>query len=211
MNIQPVVEGGGEVAAFPVLLRRLIDAAEAWEVGIGKPVLKPRGQLVRRKTLGNAVRLAIKQPECRSVLILIDGDDDCPAELGPRMKAWAANEAGGRPCEVVIAQREYEAWFLAGLEALRGRSGITADAPLHPRPEEPRDAKRQLKIRMGTQGAYFPTAHQAALSARFSLPCGWRRSGSFRKLSRSFGALVRGMGKDLAVWPPRGWADEVRR
>ena len=35
MIIQPIVEGYGEVAAFPVLLRRLVEEAQAWNVSIG--------------------------------------------------------------------------------------------------------------------------------------------------------------------------------
>src|SRR2546426_7135782 len=45
------------------------------------------------------------------------------------------------PCAVVLAHREYEAWFLASLESLRGRRGIRGDAEAHPDPEEPRDRK----------------------------------------------------------------------
>ena len=36
MNIQPIVEGHGEVAAVPVLLRRLRDAAEAYGIDVGR-------------------------------------------------------------------------------------------------------------------------------------------------------------------------------
>ena len=210
MKIQPVVEGHGEVKAFPVLLRRLIKAAEAWDVGIGAPVRQPRSRLVGREGLRAAVRLARRQPDCCAILILLDGDDDCPAELGPRLRAWAADEAAGRPFEVVIAHREYEAWFLAGLETLCGMSGIPGTAARHPRPEEPRDAKRELERRMGPQGSYLETVHQAAFSARFSLASAWRRSRSFRKLSRSFGLLLRGMGKETPVWPPACWGAGAR-
>lgn len=33
MTIQPIVEGHGEVNAVPVLLRRLVDEAQTWEIG----------------------------------------------------------------------------------------------------------------------------------------------------------------------------------
>ncbi|MCY3681537.1 MAG: hypothetical protein OXH16_09065 [Gemmatimonadetes bacterium] len=37
-KIQPIVEGHGEVVAAPVLLRRLIAEAKAWEIDIGRPI-----------------------------------------------------------------------------------------------------------------------------------------------------------------------------
>lgn len=44
MKIQPVVEGHGEVEAVPILLRRLIDEAGAWRIGVGRfPVALDRG------------------------------------------------------------------------------------------------------------------------------------------------------------------------
>ncbi len=38
MIIQPIVEGYGEVEAFPVLLRRFVEEAQAWTVNIGRPI-----------------------------------------------------------------------------------------------------------------------------------------------------------------------------
>ena len=205
MKIQPVVEGHGDVKALPVLLRRLTSEAEIWDVEIGTPVRQPRGLLTKQQSLVRAVRLAIRQPRCCAVLILVDGDDDCPATLGPEMKRWASGEAGGRPCEVVIAHREYEAWFLSAIESLRGKRGIRDDAPPHPAPEDPRDAKGRLEERMVSGRSYLETTDQPALSASFSLADAYRRSRSFRKLTDSFGALLRGIGRDAGGWPPASW------
>ena len=58
MKIQPIVEGHGEVGAFPELLRRLISEAQAWEIQIGRPIRSTRGRLVREIELKKAVRLA---------------------------------------------------------------------------------------------------------------------------------------------------------
>ena len=208
MKIQPIVEGYGEVMALPVLLRRLVEKAEVWNVGIGRPIRKPRNQLVRETELRKAVRLALLQAECSAVLILFDGNSDCPAELGQVVKEWAAAEAGDVPCEVVIAHREYEAWFLASIESLQGYRRIRADAQSHPNPEQPRGAKGQLEARMEWGATYLETTDQPALSARFSLATAHRRSRSFRKLASSFGRLVRSMGQEVGDWPPARWAEE---
>lgn len=79
MKIQPIVEGYGDVAAFPVLLRRLVDEAQVWGVGIGRPIRRPRNRLVKEAGVRQAVRLALVQPDCGGVFILLDGETDCPA------------------------------------------------------------------------------------------------------------------------------------
>lgn len=208
MKIQPIVEGHGEVSAFPVLLRRLVVQAGAWNVDVGRPIRKSRTQLVRETELKKAVRLALLQPDCSAVLILFDGDNDCPAELGQAIQAWAESEAGDMPCEVVIAHREYEAWFLASIESMLGYRRIRADAQSHPNPEQPRGAKGQLEARMEAGATYLETTDQPALSAKFSLATAYQRCRSFRKLASSFGRLVRSMGQEVSEWPPACWTKE---
>lgn len=170
MNIQPVVEGHGDVLALPVLLRRLVEEARTWSVGVGRPIRRPRNKLVRESGVEQAVRLAIEQRDCGGVLVLLDGNSDCPAALGPTVQAWAAAAAGVIPCHVVLAQREYEAWFLAAIESLRGFRGVRTDAEPHADPETPRGAKAQLEARMQPGAVYLETADQPAFSAKISLP-----------------------------------------
>ena len=202
MNIQPVVEGHGEVGAAPVLLRRLIGEAQAWEVGVNRPIRRNRSQLIQRAELEKTVRLARLQPNCGGILILFDGDDDCPAELGPRVQQWATTVSGGVPCEVVMPHREHEAWFLAAIESLHGFRGIKPDTQPHPDPEAPRGAKEQLEARMLVGASYMETTDQPAFSDRFSLTVAYSQCRSFRKLTKSFGMLLREAGRDIEVWPP---------
>lgn len=156
-----------------------------------------------------AVRLALIQPDCGAVLILFDGDSDCPAELGPTVQRWATEAADGVPCAVVLAHREYEAWFLAAIESLRGQRGVRTDAEPHPAPEDPRGVKEQLEARMHSGSSYLETADQPAFSATFSLSVAYRRSRSFRKLASSFESLARAMGHDIDAWPPPAWTADV--
>lgn len=205
MRIQPIVEGHGDVAAFPILLRRLLEEARVWSVGVGRPIRRPRHSLVEEVGVQQAIQVALLQPDCGGVFILLDGDKDCPADLGPSVQGWATEAAAGVPCSVVLAQKEYEAWFLASIESLRGYRRIRFDAEPHPDPERPRGAKAQLEARMEHGASYLETADQPAFSARFSMSAAYGRSRSFRKLANSFGGLVRQMGHDIAGWPPLGW------
>ena len=205
MTLQPIVEGYGEVEAVPVLLRRLRDEAQTWEVRVSRSIRRKRSQLVQKAELEKAVRLALLQPDCSAILILFDADDDCPADLAPAIRAWADAVAGGVPCEVVLAKREYEAWFLGSIESLRGLRGIRSDAAVHSEPETPRDAKGELEERMHAESSYFERDDQPALSAQFAFPDAHRRCRSFRKLASAFGTLVRAMGVEIAYWPPTEW------
>ena len=209
VNIQPIVEGHGDVAALPVLLRRLVNEAGVAGVSVGRPIRRPRSRLVEEAGVTQAVRLALAQPECGAVLILFDGDSGCPANLGPTVQGWAADAAAGTPCRVVLAHREYEAWFLAAIESLRGQRGVRVDAKPHPAPERPRGAKAQLEARMRPGATYLETTDQPALSAMFSFPAAYGRCRSFRKLADSFANLVRAMGHDIRVWPPPAWTQGV--
>lgn len=193
MKIQAIVEGHGEIRALPVLLRRLRDEAEAYDVEFLLPIRRNRTDLVSEQPLRKAVRLALLQPDCGAILILFDGDNDCPAQLGPLVQHWARDEAGQVPCAVVMAHREYEAWFLA-----------TLPEP-HPTPEAVRDAKGELADRLDDR--YLPTVDQASWSARFDLSLAHQRCRSFRRLVKAFGELVRALGVAVPAWPPPTWIE----
>lgn len=188
---------------MPVLLRRLChDEARAWGVKIEKPHRRPRSQLVKQDTFRKAVRVAGLAPDTIGILVLFDADDDCPAELAPKLGRWAHDVADGRPCPIVMANREYEAWFLASIESLRGQSGIREDAASFPDPEDPRDAKGRLKRSMDRGASYSPTVDQAPLTARLDLASAYRGCRSFRKLVSAVGTLLQSAGVCPAVWPP---------
>lgn len=111
MKIYPIVEGHGEVEALPVLLRRLLNEAHCHNIGIGRPIRRNQSQLRSKEGIQAGVKLARLQPECSAVVILFDGEDDCPKELAAIVRQWANEVAQGIPCDVVVAYREYETWF----------------------------------------------------------------------------------------------------
>jgi hypothetical protein len=205
MMIQPIVEGQGEVDAVPLLLRRLVNEAQTSGVEVGRPHRRRRTQLVKKDSLQSAVAFAALRDDCAAILVLFDADDDCPRELAPTLEQWAEEAARGKPCAVVMANREYEAWFLASIEALRGTAAILPDAISHPDPEAPRDAKGELERRMPHAASYSPTVDQVRLTAHLDLEIAYRRCRSFRKLVSAFGELVAAAGVAPAVWPPATW------
>ncbi len=206
MKIQPIVEGHGEVEAVPILLRRLMAQAGAYSLDIGRPIRQSRSQLLNEASLKKALRLALKQPDCGAVLVLFDSDRDCPLELAPRIESWARDEAGPVPCAVVMAHKEFEAWFLAAVESLRGKCGVRTDAGSHPSPEDVRGAKGRLEDLMAPGRSYMETSDQAKLAAAFDMGAAYAKCRSFRKMISAFGVLARASGGSLDEWPPAAWA-----
>ena len=205
MKIYPLVEGYGEVAAVPVLLRRLLAEAQCHNIGVGHPIRRTQHQLRNKDGVQAGVRLALLQPECAAVVILFDGEDDCPKELAERVRTWASEVAAGKPCDVVVAYREYETWFLAALESLRGQYGIRPDATAPGNPESKRDAKGALEDFMPFDRAYSETGDQPAMSAVFDMGLAHQRNRSFRKLVKVIGEIIVQLREPLPVWPPAQW------
>jgi len=104
-----------------------------------------------------------------------------------------------------MAHREYEAWFLPSLEALRGVRGIVMDAASIANPETPRNAKGELRKHMIPGRGYSESVDQAAMTAQLDFRAAYRGCRSFRRMVKAFGDVVGSMGEALAPWPPDVW------
>ncbi|MGN9894906.1 hypothetical protein [Micromonospora sp. L31] len=78
----------------------------------------------------------------------LDADDHCPADLGPRLLHRAQAARPDVKVCVVLANREFEAWFLAAAKSLGGLRGLpdVLEPPAYP--EAKRDAMGWLSERM---------------------------------------------------------------
>ena len=149
---------------------------------------------MRPGELERAVKLAASRVvESRitggGVLVLIDADDDCAAQLGPDLLARARSVAGAIPVEVVLAVMEFEAWFLAALPSLKGQRRVRTDAEAPPSPESVRGAKEALRRQMTPGSAYSPPTDQPALAALMDLDVA-RVAPSFDKLWRAVAGIL---------------------
>ncbi len=205
MKLYPVVEGHGEVKAFPVLLRRLLAEAQCHNVEVGRPIRRTQAQMRNKEEVEKAVKLALLQPDCAAVVILFDGEDDCPKEIAAKVRAWAQGAAGSIPCDVVVAYREFETWFLFAVESLRGQCGISNRAVPPENPEARRDAKGALEEFMPERRAYSETLDQPSMSALFDMGQTHRGSRSFQKLVKAFGEALLRLQHPLPAWPPAQW------
>ncbi|HAH07456.1 MAG TPA: hypothetical protein DCM05_13205 [Elusimicrobia bacterium] len=207
MKIYPIVEGHGEVRAVPVLLRRLLAEAQCFGVEVGRPILRTQAQFRSKVEVEKAVRLALFHPDCAAVVILFDGEDDCPKDVADKARAWARGAAGQIPCDVVVAYREYETWLLSAVESLHGECGISNVATAPDNPESRRDAKGALEEFMPVRRAYSETLDQPAMSAVFDMGMAHRRSRSFQKLVKAVGEVLAQLKQPVPTWPPTKWRD----
>lgn len=186
--VNSIVEGHGEVEALPILLRRVAAAIEpSLPLDIRRPIRVQRGTLLKTGELERVVNLAARSTTSHgAVFVLIDADDDCPATLGPALLERARAARPDVAVSVVLAMREFEAWFLAGAASLGGRRGLPEPLSPPPHPEAVRDAKGWLQGRRTDGLAYSPTIDQPALSATVDVDLVRAGSPSFDKLWRDF-------------------------
>jgi hypothetical protein len=159
-------------------------------VDVSRPIRQSRGSLIRRHGIESAVELAARILSGNGgILILIDADDDCPAEMGPALLSRALATRPGIPMSVVLAKREFEAWFIAATESLGGYRGFPNGLIAPAAPEDIRDAKGWIEGRLGVNQYYVETYDQPRLAARFDLTTA-RRADSFEKCYRDVRRVI---------------------
>jgi hypothetical protein len=125
----------------------------------------------------------------RPILVLLDADDHCPKELASDLKTRCRASHGDLRISIVIANKEYEAWFLAAAQSLSGFGGLAEHLNPPNDPESVRGAKEWLTSKMTSGQSYSPTRHQPVFSDRMDLSEA-RRAKSFRKFEKEISALL---------------------
>jgi hypothetical protein len=192
-----IVEGHGEARAVPVLTYRWLHqrgltgeffvpdiAINTKGCGKMKAPHDPR----THRGIEHYVRQALRARPA-AILVILDADDECihrphGKKLGPELLKRARFAADGVPVAVVVANREFEAWFLADLEALCKAGAVQGTAVEAP---EDLEARAGCKAAMGRLlgESYEPTLHQPTLARALSF------SAAARTASPSFDKLVR--------------------
>jgi hypothetical protein len=190
-RIACIVEGHGECEAVPILVRRIAQSLEPALTPIVHPVLRvPAARLSKQGEIERAVELAARKNSGEGgIFLLLDADDGCPAAEAPALLQRATRARADMPLAVVFAKREFEAWFLAAAESLRGHRGLPLDLVPPPAPESIRGAKEWLADRMSGGRGYSETSDQPALTAAFDLRAA-RLAASFDKCYRDIAGLL---------------------
>jgi hypothetical protein len=190
LRVAAIVEGHGEYESIRALLTRiwseLLDGAQ---IEVLRPIRHKRHQLVREAELRRAVDLAAKkllaylpEPAVPSlILVLLDADEDKPCQLAPTLLAWARAARSDMDIVCIVANVEYETWFIAAAESLSDY--LDLDSAIPDQPETARLGKGWIERRFrGTK--YSETQDQPAMTAVMDLALCRARSPSFDKLCR---------------------------
>lgn len=179
-----IVEGHAETYSVGVLVRRLYPT-----VRVLPPLRVPRQRVTKAGELERAVELAARKLAGRGgILVLLDAETDCPAELGPALLERARRKRGNVPSRVVLAKREFEAWFIAAIESLRDFRGVPPTASSPADPESVAGAKGWISKLIGRR--YYEVSDQPAFAAKFDMELAKRKSSSFAKMVRDLEVLV---------------------
>lgn len=174
----PVVEGHGDQQALLPLIYNIIESSG----GVVYPEIKPPyrghwGALANKPDeLERCAGIALRRggPMAR-LLVLLDADDRCPAELGPALLQRLVSRFPERRVSVSIADREYESWFIASAESIARHTGAAVRYAVPQNIEAIRAAKGWVGRYLMT-ARYNPQDNQAAFSARIDVPLDCRRS-----------------------------------
>ena len=190
-----IVEGHGDARALPVLIRRIAAECDVQQAILIDPILRvPASSLKKEGILeGEIENAARKLKGSGGILVLLDCDWDngCPKFDGPAWLKRAREARPDMPIALVLAQREYEAWFIAAAESLRGQRGLARDMIADSQPEDIRNAKGWLSDRMPPGCPYSPTTDQPALTALFDMAAARRNTDSFDKCYREIAGILR--------------------
>ena len=195
-----VVEGPGDVDALPQLVTRILTQMQNRPdimVAHGKSrVVMAKGRSNLEKRLESFLRHAENKPDCGAILVLVDADNDCPVTVFQQLSQRCEHSGTNVPIQVVFAYREYETWFLASLDTIRGRHSISEATTLARDPETIANPKKWLTDRMSAGSVYKETIHQASLSSAIDLDLAHSNSRSFRRLCHALEQLVDAMVQD---------------
>jgi hypothetical protein len=219
------VEGEGDQSALPVLANRVlneiggydalfVDDANKWRPirvsSLGKLAKDDGAEWLRLLTYAGKTR-----HDPAGVLLVLDGDTK---RVSPQWKTYIQRSGSDRFCgyraaailgeqakqigagvkfsvATVFIMREFEAWLLAGIESLRGKSlaenrgivpqaaSVSADYLF----EVKRDAKRELRKQIPQ---YQESLDQLALARQVDLAAIRSRCRSFRRFESAIRSLV---------------------
>lgn len=117
-HIGLVVEGAGDRGALPILLRSHLARKNDYRDVLGKPVpAHGRDKALVDGGIEGYVATAALRPGCVGVFVVLDGEGDCVADLGPRL-ADRADAVTGKPVVIALADQDFESWLYASAETL---------------------------------------------------------------------------------------------
>jgi hypothetical protein len=112
-----------------------------------KPIRGNRFKLAKAPELGRALDLAALKLRGEGastpsmVLVLLDAESDLPCILGPTLSSYAEKARPDVDVSCVIANIQYETWFIAAAESLTEFVDLSGGSEIPANPEAARQGK----------------------------------------------------------------------
>jgi hypothetical protein len=197
-----LVEGPGDIAAVPLLLKKLFPLLGMVDWNIAPPIkVGQLSSLLRASTWDSQMgrlRVQAQYGKCHGVLVLLDLDDAtaCPVTEAQNLAARLAAESLPIPVAVVFARREYEEWLVASLPSIAPNTNLLPNNLRRDyAPEGKRGVKEWLAKHLLNRN-YRETIHQAELTRHLD-PTLAAECRSFRRLQSALAELA-----ERAEWLP---------
>ena len=186
-----LVESKFDGESLRILIHRVWERVPHFELPRVIPHVVPRGRVVQEQEFKRRIELAARAVgPSGAALVVFDADDDCPAELGPRLRRWAAEARADLVVGVALAKYEMESWLIAGAESLRDARGLAGDLSAPDQPETIRDAKGWLTRARSDGQPYSAPVDQAGLMTRLDFDLARSRSDSMDKCLREIALIL---------------------
>lgn len=183
--ILPIVEGHGEVQAVRLLIHRVWEYLDRPDpMLVAQPIRVKRDRFIshRFSDFEKYLRIAVAKNENATVLVILDADDECPAELFTRLTSRAQVACPDISVIFVFPNRCYEVWFIAS------RTSVQAHRDCGEISFDERDSevcaspKATMKRSMRSGVSYSEVRHQPAFTDRIDISAALTSSRSLRKL-----------------------------
>ncbi len=192
-QIQPIVEGKCDIEAVRILIRRILQKHQHFDISVLRPHM--RGDLPSvKKRLGDFFEMAALEKS--PILCVLDFDCTfCKDVLAE--ENWFREEVQklrpGYPFEACFIVKEFESLFLWDQAAICNLLPVRSGYPFPINPEANRGAKQILTDALvkGKGKSYNPTLHQAKLSSAVDLDLLAKCSPSYQRLEKAVLKLIK--------------------
>ncbi len=201
--ISLIVEGPGDAAAAPLLVRNLLLHFNASGYVVKVQNAHGHNNITKPKGLEDFLRRQRSNPDCKGAIVLLDAEEehcDCPLELALSLAQRAKDLRLAFSVVIICPQCEYESWFLTSIHKM-GKwllPGTTFEGD----PETMQNVKQWITNHRKKGDPYRETEHQASMTSAIDLDHNIAHSRSFRRMAHAVEELLEAIQTGTPVVTP---------
>ena len=201
-RLVPIVEGDGETTAVPLLLRRILNLLERYDIQVSQTKnANGRGNLTKPGGLEKFIRYAWKERDCGAIFVLLDAEGDCPETLAKDFSKRVEALGIVFPVVIVVAKRMYEAWFVASIASIAGHLDLPKNLAPPIDAEAVPNPKKWIEAHFPAGRAYKETQDQEDMTNLMDLDLA-SSTRSFRRLLKAVSEALKAIDSESKIVTP---------